>query len=248
MKRIFTAALILSTVYVMSRAALITRTHTYTDGNTISASENNTNENTLYTEINGSLDAANIEDGTLTSGDIANDTILNADVNSAAAIAVSKLEVASDKQILRSSGSTPTWAYFGVVQSTMCRVEGSSTTAASGFVSTLVSCTITPKSTTSQIKIMATGSLVGATDGSSTYLTITRGSANLGPANGFSVFRSSPTVAYALRSVYSMQYLDSPLTASATTYNVYMKTDAGAQATINDVNSASIIILEELGI
>lgn len=52
-------------------AGTISRTYTYTDGNTISANENNTNENTLYTEINGLLDAANIEDGTLTNADMA---------------------------------------------------------------------------------------------------------------------------------------------------------------------------------
>lgn len=54
-----------------SDAGLISRTYNYTDGNTISANENNTNENTLYTEVNGLLDAANIEDGTITNADVA---------------------------------------------------------------------------------------------------------------------------------------------------------------------------------
>lgn len=41
--------------------ALITRLYSYTDGNTILASQNNANENTLYNEINGNLDNANIK-------------------------------------------------------------------------------------------------------------------------------------------------------------------------------------------
>lgn len=56
---------------VKVEAGIINRTYNYTDGNTISANENNTNENTLYTEINGLLNAANIADGTITNADVA---------------------------------------------------------------------------------------------------------------------------------------------------------------------------------
>jgi hypothetical protein len=56
-------------------AAIISRTYNYTDGNTMSANENNTNENTVYNEINGNLSAANILDGSITNADLADTQI-----------------------------------------------------------------------------------------------------------------------------------------------------------------------------
>ncbi len=58
-----------------ANAALITRTYNYTAGNTITANENNTNENTLYTEFNGNIESANIKNGTITNADIADTQI-----------------------------------------------------------------------------------------------------------------------------------------------------------------------------
>lgn len=40
---------------------LVTRTYSYTAGNTINPTENNTNENTLYTLVNGNIDNDNIK-------------------------------------------------------------------------------------------------------------------------------------------------------------------------------------------
>jgi hypothetical protein len=40
---------------------LVTRTYTYTAGNTINPTENNSNENTLYTLVNGNIDNDNIK-------------------------------------------------------------------------------------------------------------------------------------------------------------------------------------------
>lgn len=56
-------------------AGTISRTYSYTDGNTITANENNTNENTLYNEINGNLDTANFEDGGIATADLADGAI-----------------------------------------------------------------------------------------------------------------------------------------------------------------------------
>lgn len=63
-------------ISISVEAAIVSRTYTYTDGNTISANENNTNENTLYTEFNGNIEAANIKDGTITNADIADTQIV----------------------------------------------------------------------------------------------------------------------------------------------------------------------------
>lgn len=66
--------LAVATLFLMvdvSYAGLISRTYSYTDGNTITANENNTNENTLYSEINGNISTDNILDGTIQNGDVA---------------------------------------------------------------------------------------------------------------------------------------------------------------------------------
>jgi hypothetical protein len=68
----------------ISNAALISRTYSYTDGNTMSANENNTNESTLYNEINGNLNNANILDGGIATADLADSavtTVKIADLN-----------------------------------------------------------------------------------------------------------------------------------------------------------------------
>jgi hypothetical protein len=59
----------------LANAAVVSRTYTYTSGNTITANENNTNENTLYNEFNGNIESANIKDGTIVNADIADTTI-----------------------------------------------------------------------------------------------------------------------------------------------------------------------------
>jgi hypothetical protein len=71
-KRLFAVLLLMTSI---ANAGIISRTYTYTDGNTISANENNTNETTLYNEINGNISSANILDGTIVNGDIADTTI-----------------------------------------------------------------------------------------------------------------------------------------------------------------------------
>jgi hypothetical protein len=63
-------------------AGTITRTYTYSNGSVIDADQNNTNENTLYNEINGNLDAANIENNTLTTDDVLDGTLTATDMAS----------------------------------------------------------------------------------------------------------------------------------------------------------------------
>ena len=61
-------------ICTVSKAGLISHTD-YTAGNVITAAGQNSNENTIVNEINGSLDSANIEAGGIENSDIANTTI-----------------------------------------------------------------------------------------------------------------------------------------------------------------------------
>lgn len=63
-----------------SQAATITKSYTFSPGGTIRSSELNTNFDTLYNEVNGLLDSANIENETLQSEDILNGTLTGSDV------------------------------------------------------------------------------------------------------------------------------------------------------------------------
>ena len=77
---------------VVARAAKAGGGTDYNTGETITAAEVNTDFNTLYTLQDGNIDTNNLDAAAgLVSGQIANDTLVNADVNSAADIAVSKL-------------------------------------------------------------------------------------------------------------------------------------------------------------
>lgn len=60
-----------------ANAGLITHTD-YTDGNTITAAGQNTNENTIVNEVNGNLNSDNLLDGGVSTADIADNAITNA--------------------------------------------------------------------------------------------------------------------------------------------------------------------------
>lgn len=81
-------------------ADLVSRTYTYTDGNTISAAENNTNETTLYTAVNGNLNNANIQTGGIATANLADSAvttvkIADANVTSAKLAAIVSITSAS---------------------------------------------------------------------------------------------------------------------------------------------------------
>jgi len=64
------------------KAGLISRPYNYVAGADILAPENNANENTLYNEFNGQVETSNLKDG----------TIIDADINAAAAIQDTKFD------------------------------------------------------------------------------------------------------------------------------------------------------------
>lgn len=77
--------------------SLITKSHTFSAGATIIASEHNTNFDTLYNEINGSLTNANISNSAAIAYSKLNlvGGIVNADISASAAIVASKLDLTS---------------------------------------------------------------------------------------------------------------------------------------------------------
>lgn len=121
------------------------------------------------------------------------------------------------------------------------------TTTSSTFVTTGLSATITPSSSSSKILVIAQPLIY--TNGSATgpVLTVYRGATNLGvgtytyPALGWAFANNS-----SLGQSFPIIYLDSPATTSATTYTVYFLSTAGGTCGVNQYNTPSTITLLEI--
>ena len=130
-----------------------------------------------------------------------------------------------------------------VVSSTFSTATSSSSTS---YVTTGVSATITPSSTSSKVLIMYSGmGYVTPADKGASF-TIFRGTVagtNLASsANGFSLMYSSSAD---LMAQVSLQFLDSPSTAAAQTYTIGMKVDSGGTIqTMRSSNTAAITLME----
>ena len=171
------------------------------------------------------LTSADITDGIITSAKITDATIVNGDIANAT-IALAKLSAtgtASASTFLRGDNS---WGSAGASAGQVIQVLGATdstyrSTTGTTFVtgSNTLSVTITPSSASNKILILVSAAITqdGGRDG---YWTIFRGGTNLGPANGLAHAQDGSS-----GSIFNMgiNYLDSPSTTSATTYQVYLR-------------------------
>jgi hypothetical protein len=205
----------------------------------------------------------------VTSAKIADGAIVNVDVNSTAAVAYSKLNLAtsivngdianatialaklsatgtpSASTFLRGDNS---WASAGAAAGQVIQVLGATdstqrATTSTSFVtgSNTLSVTITPSSASSKFAIFV--GHYGYNTGNTTYYTIFRDSTNLGGSQGIAVFGSG-SGAVDLQVFYS--HLDSPNTTSPITYQAYMKVVAATTGYMSVNNSTSQIIVMEI--
>jgi hypothetical protein len=171
----------------------------------------------MPTEISGSTGVNKIQDN----------TIVNADINSSAAIAGSKLVM-------------PTGSVLQVVY-------GSSTTqtssSSSSYVTTGITATITPTSTSSKILVLTKMTARGTTSTDVNTKIYKNSSAISGMASTKYNNQSSEP------SDLVDTYLDSPNTTSATTYTLYAQSSVNGQAiTMKAGNTrGSITVMEIAG-
>lgn len=141
--------------------------------------------------------------------------------------------------ILTSASNTnfPAGSVLQVVQGTLSTTP---TTNSTTFVTTGLSATITPKSSTNKILIIANGSYY-STSTSYTYYTIYRGSTNLeiNSTRGF----AEANFAANTGGIMAVSYLDSPATTSATTYTIYTRQGALVYFPV-DGSTAAITLME----
>ena len=124
---------------------------------------------------------------------------------------------------------------------------GVSTTSTS-FVSSGLTATITPSSTSSKILILLNAAMYNSTTGIHSVATVFRGTVsgtNLGHSSfGFGSSYASGDL---VKNNISANYLDSPSTTSATTYTVGIKTINSGTAIFSVNGETSVLTLMEIG-
>jgi hypothetical protein len=151
-------------------------------------------------------------------------------------------------QVLQTNGSgVLSFAAVGASAGQVIQVLGATdstqrSTTSTSFVtgSNTLSVTITPSSASNKIAIFVSN--YAYSGGNAAYYTIYRGATNLGGTNGLGYYN---TIGGTNDGTSAYNYLDSPATTSATTYQVYFRTsnDTGY---LNGNNTKSQIIVMEI--
>jgi hypothetical protein len=180
-----------------------------------------------------------ITDGAVVGADIADSSI-----------ALSKLSAtgtASASTFLRGDNS---WGSAGATAGQVIQVVSATdsterVTSSSSFAtgSNTLSVTITPSSASNKILILVSTSIYsGSSNG---YYTIYRGATNLGTSNGMAASSDGAVGAFYN---FGINYLDSPSTTSATTYQLYARNTGGGGSYMNfSTTKGSITCLEIKG-
>ncbi len=223
-------------------AALISRTYTYTSGNTIVANENNTNENTLYTEINGNLNSANILDGGVTTADLADNSVTAAKLESPITISSSTITNLTVSTITATfSNITGTIRQFGYVTNATSTGGTSST-----FTTTALAKTFTTLKAGSTVYILVTGDAsIASVSGVSCLLTIKRDTTDL--ASGSTGFTSFLSInGQTVRVPVAMFAKDIPGAVGSYVYKVFIRNTDNATSVLfpsgNAVDTSMFII------
>lgn len=121
--------------------------------------------------------------------------------------------------------------------------ERSTTSTTFTLASSTLTASITPSATSSKVLIlMSIGSYKKA--GGAQYITIYRGSTDLGQGNNGIIGNNASNVTYSS----AITLLDSPSTTSATTYQFRMRSESsGDSQRINNVGGVSSLVLLEVG-
>ena len=135
-----------------------------------------------------------------------------------------------------------TGSVLQVVQGVLTQSGGGTVTSSTSYVTTGITATITPTSTSSKILITVSSNYDTEAAGRQPAWTIYRNSTQLSSAAGFGNGYSAGS---RLITSFSINFLDTPSTTSATTYTLYGKTFGGA-VEFNTQGITSTITLQEI--
>lgn len=133
-----------------------------------------------------------------------------------------------------------------VIQAVQGSLSGTVSTASTTFVTTGLSASITPQSTTS--KILAIVTLNDCYSPVLLTATLYRSGSNLATSGNSSFYTGFGSVGTTtgVQSNITFCYVDSPSTTSSTTYTVYFACNSGSTSYINGNGQASYIQLLEI--
>ncbi len=174
----------------------------------------------MPTEISGSTGVNKIQDG----------TVVDADINSSAAIAGSKI-----------SGS------FGkVLQAVTASFTSTTSTTSHDFQNTDITATITPSATSSKVLALISSHGSNESGGRTMYYSLFRDSTNLGNGDhGMGVFFTDAGVR--VRASCIVNLLDSPNTTSAVVYRLKFRSASnGSAVELPPTGGTSFITLMEI--
>ena len=176
----------------------------------------------MPTEISGSTGVNKIQDN----------TIVNADINSSAAIAGSKISGGVGK----------------VLQAVTANFNSTFTTTSHDFQDSDITLAITPSATSSKVLALVSSHGSNEIAGRTMYYTLYRGSTNLGNGDaGMGVFFSDSNGSTRVRASLAINLLDSPNTTSATTYTVKCRSASnGSAVELPPTGGRSFITLMEI--
>ena len=193
------------------------------------------------------ITGGSLTDGIVVAGDLASNSVTSAKIASSAV---------TDAKISGMSSSKLSGALPAIDGSALTNLPGGGkilqvltasdsterTTTSTSFTnaSTTLSVSITPSATSSKIFVVAS---IGGykKDGGAIYLSIFRGSTNLGDANRGMINGDANNVMYSS----AMTVLDSPSTTSSTTYEVRMRSAGGDTVRLNaDYVESNIVVME----
>lgn len=133
---------------------------------------------------------------------------------------------------------------IGIVISSI--TTSSATAVATGiWVPSHATLTITPKFTTSRVRLQWEGDMTASNFSRDCYASFFRGTTNLGNVNGMN-HTGNGTETGPVTVPMGLLYYDSPNTTSATTYTVYFKTSGSVTCTINSQLSVEVMEAQEI--
>jgi hypothetical protein len=133
----------------------------------------------------------------------------------------------------------------GILQVVSSTAGGSGAITSTSLVSTSLTATITPSSTSSKIFVMVSG--LGSITGTSNYMyfTLYRNGSNIG--TGAQPYFSDVSALNGYDAAMGFNYLDSPASTSALTYTVYTKVSAGTGYLGDGTITNTITLMEVSG-
>ena len=135
-----------------------------------------------------------------------------------------------------------------VIQVVSANYNTSTSTTSTSYVTTGLSATITPQSTTSKILIMASVPVYVAGAPASGLVTVYRGATNLALTSGATQLAFSQNYNNSTNNAAnsSLFFLDSPATTSSTTYTIYFSSPQAVSTYVFNNNNTGSVVLQEI--